>query len=260
MFHGELWPNELIIKQGQCSWGNSRINGKGILLLTSHENDVENGFLIGSLVFLLKKGVLGNSYSTYTRITLHTIMSLDKHKDLFNKSIQLNYSLDRGQTSQDLSIRGLEDIDNWFEEINGRRVIAGKIQHFFWGLNNVLNSQESTDFENVYQLYEESIGKYPKCEEKWIIKFIQAKINNKEIDGFLNIKERMFNHMTAFKQKTESVNYNISTKFEFDKNGVLLISCPHCNGSNSIIQKTNIIKCKYCDQDYIVPKKVLELL
>jgi len=60
--------------------------------------------------------------------------------------------------------------------------------------------------------------------------------------------------------KQEVVQYNISTKFEFGKEGGLLINCPLCNGASPLTSKTNPVRCPYCNQEYIVPKKLLELI
>lgn len=60
--------------------------------------------------------------------------------------------------------------------------------------------------------------------------------------------------------KQEIIQYNLSTKFQFDKNGALLIDCPHCSGSAPIEAKKNPVTCPYCGKEYIIPKKILGLL
>ena len=61
--------------------------------------------------------------------------------------------------------------------------------------------------------------------------------------------------------KQEVVQYNISTKFEFGKNGALMIECPYCKASSQLTSKiNNTVKCSYCGKEYIIPNKVLQLL
>ncbi|MCS7365147.1 MAG: hypothetical protein NDF54_06915 [archaeon GB-1867-035] len=56
------------------------------------------------------------------------------------------------------------------------------------------------------------------------------------------------------------VRYNIITDFSF-KDGVLTLKCPNCGGSIDVKQiKNNTVKCKYCNSDLMIPKKLLELL
>jgi len=38
------------------------------------------------------------------------------------------------------------------------------------------------------------------------------------------------------------------------------LECPHCGVSQPLSSKSNEVTCKHCGKDYIVPKKVLELL
>ena len=60
--------------------------------------------------------------------------------------------------------------------------------------------------------------------------------------------------------KQEIVQYNISTKFEFGTDGGLLISCPFCGGSTQLESKTNPVRCPFCNKEYVVPKKLLDLI
>ncbi|MFB0543740.1 MAG: hypothetical protein ACETVR_03055 [Candidatus Bathyarchaeia archaeon] len=60
--------------------------------------------------------------------------------------------------------------------------------------------------------------------------------------------------------KQEVVRYNISTKFQFGKDGGLVIECPNCGASSPLTSKRNLVKCSYCGKEYIVPKKLLDLI
>jgi len=38
------------------------------------------------------------------------------------------------------------------------------------------------------------------------------------------------------------------------------MECPHCGTSQLLSSKNNEVKCKHCGKNYIIPKKVLDLL
>ena len=49
-------------------------------------------------------------------------------------------------------------------------------------------------------------------------------------------------------------------KHNIGKVAAISMKCPHCGTSQPLSSKKNSIKCKRCGKNYIVPKKVLELL
>jgi len=44
------------------------------------------------------------------------------------------------------------------------------------------------------------------------------------------------------------------------KIGAINMECPHCGVSQPLRSKSNEVKCKNCGKNYIIPKKVLDLL
>jgi hypothetical protein len=60
--------------------------------------------------------------------------------------------------------------------------------------------------------------------------------------------------------KQEIIQYNIVTKFDFGGKGVLKIACPHCGASSPLESKSSIVLCRYCGKQYIIPKKILDLI
>ena len=38
------------------------------------------------------------------------------------------------------------------------------------------------------------------------------------------------------------------------------MECPHCGASQPLSSKNNMVKCKHCGKNYVIPKKVLEIL
>jgi|GEM_PF-2539988 len=58
----------------------------------------------------------------------------------------------------------------------------------------------------------------------------------------------------------EVIQYNVVTKFYLDKDGTISIQCPHCGASTPLHLKESEVACKYCGKQYIVPKKILDLI
>jgi len=49
-------------------------------------------------------------------------------------------------------------------------------------------------------------------------------------------------------------------KLNMGKVSTINMECPHCSVSQPLSSKINQVKCKHCGKNYIIPKKVLELL
>lgn len=59
--------------------------------------------------------------------------------------------------------------------------------------------------------------------------------------------------------REERAQYNIATKIEL-VDGSLQVTCPSCGRSSRLGSKTSPIRCPQCNNDYIVPKKFLDIL
>jgi len=55
-------------------------------------------------------------------------------------------------------------------------------------------------------------------------------------------------------------NYVVSANVNIGKAGTISMDCPHCGASQPIATKSNEVTCKFCGKNYVVPKKVLDLL
>ena len=55
-------------------------------------------------------------------------------------------------------------------------------------------------------------------------------------------------------------SYVVSANLNIGKVGTISMECPNCGASQPITSKSNEVKCKYCKKNYIIPKKVLDLL
>jgi DNA-directed RNA polymerase subunit RPC12/RpoP len=52
----------------------------------------------------------------------------------------------------------------------------------------------------------------------------------------------------------------VSANVNMGKVGTISMECPHCGASQPLTSKSNEVICKYCGKNYVIPKKVLELL
>jgi hypothetical protein len=58
----------------------------------------------------------------------------------------------------------------------------------------------------------------------------------------------------------EIVQYNVVTRFDLGKDGTVSVSCPYCGASAPLRSKESEVTCKYCGKQYIIPKKILDLI
>jgi len=55
-------------------------------------------------------------------------------------------------------------------------------------------------------------------------------------------------------------NYVVSASVNIGKVATISMECPHCSASQPIGSKSNEVTCQYCGKNYIIPKRILELL
>ncbi len=61
-------------------------------------------------------------------------------------------------------------------------------------------------------------------------------------------------------RRNNRTSYVISANVNIAKIGSISMECPHCGASQPIASKSNEVTCAYCKKNYVIPKKVLELL
>ena len=61
-------------------------------------------------------------------------------------------------------------------------------------------------------------------------------------------------------RRNAKTNYVVTANVSIGKVGSISMDCPHCGASQPIASKSNEVKCQYCGKNYIIPKKVLDLL
>jgi len=61
-------------------------------------------------------------------------------------------------------------------------------------------------------------------------------------------------------RRNAKTNYVVTANLSIGKVGSISMDCPHCGASHPIASKFNEVKCQFCGKNYIIPKKVLDLL
>ena len=61
-------------------------------------------------------------------------------------------------------------------------------------------------------------------------------------------------------RRMAKTNYVVSANLNIGKVGTISMDCPHCGASQPIASKSNEVTCKFCGKNYVIPKKVLDLL
>jgi Zn finger protein HypA/HybF involved in hydrogenase expression len=72
-------------------------------------------------------------------------------------------------------------------------------------------------------------------------------------------KLEMWDKAGEIRRKAKT-SYVISANVNIAKIGSISMECPHCGASQPITSKSNEVTCSYCKKNYVIPKKVLELL
>ncbi len=61
-------------------------------------------------------------------------------------------------------------------------------------------------------------------------------------------------------RRLSKTSYQISTIFSMGKDGTLSVSCPNCGSPHIVDSKSNLVTCKHCGNNYIIPKKILDMM
>jgi ribosomal protein S27E len=61
-------------------------------------------------------------------------------------------------------------------------------------------------------------------------------------------------------RRMQKTSYLISTNFSMGKDGAISCTCPNCGSSQVVASKSNMVKCEHCGNNYIIPKKILDMM
>ena len=61
-------------------------------------------------------------------------------------------------------------------------------------------------------------------------------------------------------RRMEKTSFQVSTSFVMGKDGTISVNCPTCGSSQVVESKSNMVTCKHCGKNYVIPKKVLDML
>lgn len=61
-------------------------------------------------------------------------------------------------------------------------------------------------------------------------------------------------------RRMAKTNYVVSANVNIGKVGTISMECPFCGASQPIATKSNEVICKFCGKNYVIPKRVLDLL
>jgi hypothetical protein len=92
-----------------------------------------------------------------------------------------------------------------------------------------------------------------------------ATISNYEIAGKYEEAARLCDELEMWEKAGElrrkaKTSYTISTSFSMGKDGAISVNCPVCGSSRIVESKSNLVKCLHCGNDYIIPKKVIDMM
>jgi uncharacterized membrane protein len=116
---------------------------------------------------------------------------------------------------------------------------------------------EQLEEKNKKRLAEKEV----EIERERKIKLEQVKVL--EVSGRFEEAAKIYDEFEMYEKAGEcrrmaKTSYQISTNFSLGKNGVISCNCPSCGSSQVLESKSNLVKCKHCGTNYIIPKKILD--
>lgn len=206
----------------------------------------------GRVLFVTEEGMFNKKYKIDHWCYIGNVTNTRVEKRMIGSALVVEINWEDGHKTH--RYEGIADAANWINELNeqvNRKQVA-------LGAAKLLNSKERTSFSDMKRFYKEKTN-YDGTDED-VANLLRTLLEAKLIDGFVDEEKKEFVHMTAYKQKTEVVQYNIAASFNFGSNGTLEIKCPHCGGSQELKERVNTVNCKFCGESYLIPDKIRNLL
>jgi hypothetical protein len=203
-------------------------------------------------------------------VLVENVQSVEIKKPHFrgNETLVIHCANERGLVHTIVTASRLSNNQLWKNKILDLKQFEKKRPAIRWEIIKLLKSQEYTTFDELSALcrcwlslaYSSIDNKDQTYADRLIMMVISELVANAQVDGFVDKEKRRFIHMTSYKQKSEIVQYNIATSFEFGRDGTIMLRCPNCNSPKSPKEKTSEIKCDACGHMYAVPKKILDMI
>ena len=157
-----------------------------------------------------------------------------------------------------------------FDYFNGRKSSEEKVRQEKEHVEQLKRSKIlAQNLENVGR-YEEAATEYSKLAMFDKAKYCarMAKIQeaeNLERAGKYEAAAEKYDELKMWDKagdcrRMAKTNYVVSANVNIGKTGTISMDCPHCGASQPIATKSNEVTCKFCGKNYVVPKKVLDLL
>jgi len=232
------------------AWVDSfNIGRKGVLFLTNHYR----------LVFLASSGFFKKTYEKHHHVPIDdNIVNIQvPFSRLIIDTKWLTHSYDGIFNGQEWS--------RMIVEMLRRRRKVGQEERekeiaFLDEAATIMSTQPRTTFDEVRGIYLRHFG--TSIEDSKISEFIRRQlvgrwISGRAVEGFVDEEKKEFVHEAAFRKET--VQYVIASRFDFAEGGGVNIRCPHCGGSQPA-SKSKQVTCEYCGKEYIIPKKILDMI
>ncbi len=88
------------------------------------------------------------------------------------------------------------------------------------------------------------------------VSMVEGLIASGNIDGV--VEGETF--MSRLAKQRETVNYQVVTSFDVANNGMISLKCPNCGSPAIMKDASQTRKCEYCGTEFMVPKRILDML
>jgi len=234
--------------------------GSFVKTMTMDNGNLGSGtlFFTGNrVVFVMEQGTFNKKYNIHHWYYFASVTNVRLEQRMFGRALVLDVNF--GNSRHTYRYEGIEHPEIWFQDLSKKvneSQTRAQVQKKIFG---ILNSKERTKISEIQSIYRAELPDHDLSNES-MIAFLRDAIAVKQVEGFVDEERMEFVHMTAYKQKTEVVQYNVAVSFSLGSDGALEIKCPHCGASQQLAEKERKVTCKYCSREYFVPDKILNML
>ena len=207
------------------------------------------------ILLVTQQGTFNKKYDVQHSYRMANISNIRTEKRMFGGNALVVEIVIDGEM-RIIRYEGIANPQDWIFLAEDMMAVGDVVDSWKSRVTILVNSKERTKFSEIRKILEED-GSEGNVD---IAKMLGNLIAEGEIEGFVDEENGEFVHMTAYKQRTEVVNYNIAASFNFNSNGAIEIKCPNCGASQEMKERKSQVLCKYCSKTYVVPEKILKLL
>jgi rubrerythrin len=207
--------DEYPVLSSECKWKilEQSDGQKGTLFLTS----------MNRLVFVTSLGLLSKKFKKSHTISISDVINVRIEERFLGRCLVVEWNCEG--TFLTYRYEGVQNIEAWVSKMVELIKAAREIDEAYDRVIRLIKSKETTTFDEIEEIIasvQPEFGKKSQQEKNQnIIDFLSRCIDQRIIEGFIDVNNRCFTHLTAYKQKS------VRREREVIKT-VVMIPCKYC--------------------------------